>query len=173
MQTSSSTKNRNVSFRPSMPTKPLALPPSTDARRALGSPDRRAGAKRLRGITAPIRPTNYLQNHRTNFSHLLHSSTNRLHDPSPPPFGRYLDRRERQGLCANFKQLDKPQFHCVADLLNCRGEAVSSPERLPNCRKHRTIQLHFKLTLPRAMTWQFAPTVIIIIVTLNEIRRLL
>ena len=144
--------NRNFPPPPSMPTKPLALPPSTDARRALGSPFGRAGAKRLRGITAPIRPTNYLQNHCTNFSHLLHSCTNCLHIPLPLPSGGTSPGGRGKGLCANLKQNDKPQFHCVADLLNCRGEAVSSPERLPNCRKHRTIQLHFKLTLPRAMT---------------------
>ena len=135
-----------------MPTAPLALPPSIDTHQALGSPSGRAGAKRLRGITAPILPTSYPQIHCTDSLY----ETAFLHElsahPSPPPFGRYLSRRERQGLCGNLKQSDKPQFHCVADLLNCRGEAVSSPERLLNCRKHRTIQLHVKLTLPRAMT---------------------
>ena len=32
----------------------LALPPSIDTHQALGSPSGRAGAKRLRGLTAPI-----------------------------------------------------------------------------------------------------------------------
>ena len=66
--------------------------------RTLGSPSGRAGAKRLRGLTAPIPPTNYPQNHCTDSLY----ETAFLHElsahPSPPPFGRYLSRRERQGL---------------------------------------------------------------------------
>ena len=62
---------------PSIPTAPLALPPVIDARQALGSPDRRAGAKRLRGLTALIPSTDFPQNHRTDatynlFIELLH-----------------------------------------------------------------------------------------------------
>ena len=93
-----------------MPTKPLALPPSVDAHQALGSPSGRAGAKRLRGLTAPILPTSYPQIHCTDslyetaFQHELSAH------PSPPPFGRYLSRRERQELCANLKRNDKPKF---------------------------------------------------------------
>ena len=88
---------RNLSLRLSMPTAPLALPLPIDAHQALGSPSGRAGAKRLRGLTAPIPPTNYPQNHRTDSLY----ETAFLHElsahPSPPPFGRYLSRRERQG----------------------------------------------------------------------------
>ena len=94
-----------------MPTAPLALPPSIDTHQALGSPSGRAGAKRLRGLTAPILPTGYPQNHRTDFSYetaFLHKLS--AH-PSPPPFGRYLSRRERQELRANLKQPHKPQFN--------------------------------------------------------------
>ncbi len=65
----------NFSLRPSTPTKPLALPPSIDTHQALGSPDGRAGAKRLRGLTAPIPYTK------------LHSCTNCLHNPLPLPSG--------------------------------------------------------------------------------------
>ena len=39
--------------------KPKFNVPFTDAHRTLGSPDRRAGAKRLRGLTAPIPSTDY------------------------------------------------------------------------------------------------------------------
>ena len=84
--------------------------PSTDAHQALGSPSGRAGAKRLRGLTAPILPTSYPQIHCTDSLY----ETAFLHElsahPSPPPFGRYLSRRERQGLCANLKRNDKPGF---------------------------------------------------------------
>ena len=52
-----------------MPTAPLALPPSIDIHQALGSPSGRAGAKRLRGLTAPIPPTNYPQIHCTDSTH--------------------------------------------------------------------------------------------------------
>ena len=90
--------------------KPEFNAPSIDAHRALGSPSGRAGAKRLRGLTAPIPPTGYPQIHCTDSSY----ETAFLHElsahPSPPPFGRYLSRRERQGLCANFKQPHKPKF---------------------------------------------------------------
>ncbi len=58
MQTSSVSTKRNFLPYPSIPTAPLALLPSIDTHQALGSPDRRAGAKRLRGLTAPISPTN-------------------------------------------------------------------------------------------------------------------
>ena len=44
---------------------------STDAHRTLGSPGRRAGAKRLRGLTAPILPTGYPQIHRTDSTYNL------------------------------------------------------------------------------------------------------
>ena len=40
--------------------------------------------------------------------------------PSPPPFGRYLDRRERQELCANLKHYHKPKF-CRSDRRFGRG----------------------------------------------------
>ncbi len=90
--------------------KPQFIAPSIDAHQALGSPSGRAGAKRLRGITAPILPTSYPQIHCTHSS----DETAFLHElsahPSPPPFGRYLDRRERQGLCGNLKQNDKSEF---------------------------------------------------------------
>ena len=93
-----------------MPTAPLALPPSIDIHQALGSPSGRAGAKRLRGLTAPILPTSYPQIHCTDSL----DETAFLHElsahPSPPPFGRYLSGRERQGLCANLKRNDKPKF---------------------------------------------------------------
>ncbi|MBQ2446290.1 MAG: hypothetical protein II272_07595, partial [Oscillospiraceae bacterium] len=60
---------------------------SIDAHQALGSPSGRAGAKRLRGLTAPILPTSYHQIHRTDSSHEPHSSTNCLHIPLPLPSG--------------------------------------------------------------------------------------
>ena len=95
------------SHRPPTPTTPLALPPAIDARHALGSPSGRTGAKRLRGLTAPILPTSYPQIYCTDSL----DETAFLHElsahPSPPPFGRYLSGRERQGLCANFKQFGK------------------------------------------------------------------
>ena len=53
--------------------KPKFNAPSIDAHQALGSPDGRAGAKRLRGLTAPIPHTK------------LHSCTNFLHIPLPLP----------------------------------------------------------------------------------------
>ena len=84
--------------------------PSIDTHQALGSPSGRAVPKGLRGLTAPIPPTSYPQSRCTNSLYKLHSSTHCLHDPSPPPFGRYLSRRERQGLCANLKQYYKPKF---------------------------------------------------------------
>ena len=65
----------------------LALPPSIDTHRTLGSPFGRAGAKRLRGLTAPILPTSYPQNHRNDSSHELHAYTNCLHIPLPLPSG--------------------------------------------------------------------------------------
>ena len=74
----------------------------------LGSPDGRAGAKRLRGLTAPIPPTNHPQTNRTDPSYETASHHLLSAHPSPPPFGRYLSRRERQELSANFKQLHKP-----------------------------------------------------------------
>ena len=84
---------------------------SIDTHQALGSPSGRAGAKRLRGLTAPILPTTYPQIHCTDSLY----ETAFLHElsahPSPPPFGRYLSRRERQELCANFKQYYKPKFN--------------------------------------------------------------
>ena len=83
---------------------------STDAHLALGSPSGRAGAKRLRGLTAPILPTSYPQIYCTDSLY----ETAFLHElsahPSPPPFGRYLSRRERQEPGANLKQNDKPKF---------------------------------------------------------------
>ena len=94
-----------------LPAASLALPPSIDTHQALGSPSGRAGAKRLRGLTAPILPTSYPQIHCTDSL----DETAFLHElsahPSPPPFGRYLDRRERQELCGNLKQNDKPKFN--------------------------------------------------------------
>ena len=96
--------------RTTTPTAPLSLHLTISAHQALGSPSGRAGAKRLRGLTAPIPPTTHPQTHRTDppyettFHHKLPAH------PSPPPFGRYLSRRERQGLCANFKYPHKPQF---------------------------------------------------------------
>ena len=63
VRTSNSTINRDLTLRLSIPTALLALPPAIDARQALGSPSGRAGAKRLRGITAPILPTSYPQIH--------------------------------------------------------------------------------------------------------------
>ena len=82
VRTSSSSVSRDLSLRLSMPTAPLALPPTLDAHQALGSPSGRAGAKRLRGLTAPILPTGYPQNHRTD-------STQKL--PTEPPH-RFLIR---------------------------------------------------------------------------------
>ena len=107
---------------------------STDAHCTLGSPSGRAGAKRLRGLTAPIPPTNYLQNHRTDslyetaFLHKLSAH------PSPPPFGRYLSRRERQGLCANFKQPHKPQF--IALSIDTH-RTLGSPDRRAGAKRLR------------------------------------
>ena len=92
------------------PTAPLALPPSIDTHQALGSPSGRAGAKRLRGLTAPIPPTNYPQTHRTDPSYKTASLHALSAHPSPPPFGRYLSGRERQELGGNFKQYYKPEF---------------------------------------------------------------
>ncbi len=93
---------------PSIPTVPLTLPPSIDTHQALGSPDRRTGAKRLRGLTAPILPTSYPQIHctdslyETTFFHGLSAP------PSPPPYGRYLSSRGRgKGLCADITQNSK------------------------------------------------------------------
>ena len=105
-------ENRDLTLRLPMLTKPLALPPSIDTRQALGSPSGRAGAKRLRGLTAPILPKNYPLNHRTDSIHgltieqphqfhpqttprtaapipytKLHSSTDCLHIPLPLPLG--------------------------------------------------------------------------------------
>ena len=58
----------------------------------------------------PSCPASYPQIHCTDSLY----ETAFLHElsahPSPPPFGRYLSRRERQGLCANLKQNDKPKF---------------------------------------------------------------
>ena len=65
----------------------LGSPPSIDAHQALGSPSGRAGAKRLRGLTAPIPPTNYPQTHPTDSSHELHPSPHCLHIPLPLPSG--------------------------------------------------------------------------------------
>ena len=67
--------------------KPAFLALSIDAHQALGSPSGRAGAKRLRGLTAPILPINYPQNHRTDSSHELHSAPHCLHIPLPLPSG--------------------------------------------------------------------------------------
>ncbi len=69
VQTSSRSKNRNFTLRLPMPTALSALPPSINAHHTLGAPDGRAGAKRLRGLTAPIPPTNSPQNHRTDPSY--------------------------------------------------------------------------------------------------------
>ena len=72
--------------------------------------------------------------------HRLLSRTAFLHElsthPSPPPFGRYLSRRERQGLCANFKLLDQGE---IRDEKN-KGEAVSKMVlRQPRLRVHYMI----------------------------------
>ena len=66
--------------------KPEFIPPSIDTHQTLGSPSGRAGAKRLRGLTAPILPTSYPQNHPTNSSHERHFYTNRLNSLK---YGRY------------------------------------------------------------------------------------
>ena len=55
--------------RTTTPTAPLPLHPTISAHQALGSPSGRAGAKRLRGLTAPILPISYPQIHRTNPSY--------------------------------------------------------------------------------------------------------
>ena len=94
---SNSSINRNLPFPLPMPTAPLALPPSIDIHQALGSPSGRAGAKRLRGITAPILPTGYPQIHCSDSLYEIAFLHELSAHPSPPPFGRYLDRRERQG----------------------------------------------------------------------------
>ena len=97
VQTSNSAKNRNLTLHPSMPTVSLALPPSIDTHQALGSPSGRAGAKRLRGITAPILPTSYPQSYCTDSLYEIAFLHELSAHPSPPPFGRYLSGRERQG----------------------------------------------------------------------------
>ncbi len=102
---------------------PIPLPPSIDALRALGSPSGRAGAKRLRGLTAPIPPTNYPQNHCTDSTHTLpteppHRSPIRnciplptvCTTPLPLPSGGTSPHGARQEPCANFKQHHKPRF---------------------------------------------------------------
>ena len=126
----------------SIPHKPECIAPSTDAHQALGSPSGRAGAKRLRGLTAPIPPTAPQQihrtppwlslreswreaperDHRTDSTHKLptespHRFLSRTAfrpplsaHPSPPPFGRYLSRRERQVLRANFRPFGNSGF---------------------------------------------------------------
>ena len=100
--------------RTTTPTSPLSLPPTISAHQALGSPSGRAGAKRLRGLTVPIPPTNHPQNHRTDspyettFHHKLPAH------PSPPPFGRYLSRRERQEPGGNFRRLRKPKYIIIS-----------------------------------------------------------
>jgi hypothetical protein len=71
VQTSSSLINRDLSLCLPMPTKLLALPPPIDAHQALGSPSGRAGAKRLRGITAPIPPIISPSNHCTDSTYNL------------------------------------------------------------------------------------------------------
>ena len=75
--------------------KPKFIHPSTDAHQALGSPSGRAGAKRLRGLTAPIPLKNYPQNHCTDSSYETasrHSLSARSLSPSlrevPLPTGR-------------------------------------------------------------------------------------
>ena len=114
VKTSTNPTNRNLSLIPSTPTPPSSLPPSIDTHCTLGSPSGRAGAKRLRGLTAPILPTGYPQIHCTDslyetaFLHKLSAH------PSPPPFGRYLSRRERQDLCANFKHPPQTELYGAA-----------------------------------------------------------
>ncbi len=110
MRTSNSPIERNSSLRLSIPTAPLALPPPTDARRGLGSPDRRAGAKRLRGLTAPISPTNYPKNHRINISHECIPPRTVCTIPLPLPAGGTSPGGRGKGLCANFEQLHRPKF---------------------------------------------------------------
>ena len=92
------------------PYNPKFSTPSIDTHQALGSPSGRAGAKRLRGLTAQIPPTNYHQIHCTDSSYetafLYELST----QPSPPPFGRYLSQRERQEPGVNFRRLRKTGF---------------------------------------------------------------
>ena len=102
--------------------KPKFNAPSIDAHQALGSPDGRAGAKRLRGLTAPIPPKNYPQNHRTDSSYETASLHALSAHPSPPPFGRYLSGRERQEPGGNFRRLRKTGFmglfidaHCTLE----------------------------------------------------------
>ena len=107
---------------------------SIDTHQALGSPSihrcspcpwlslRRAGAKRLRGLTAPIPPKNYPQTHRTDSSYETASLHALSAHPSPPPFGRYLSGRERQEPGGNFRRLRKTGFmglfidaHCTLE----------------------------------------------------------
>ncbi len=107
--------------------RPKFTVPSIDAHCTLGSPPGRAGAKRLRGLTAPIPPKNYPQNHRTDSTYKLptepprrvHSMTTQGTDalihptncipppsvctaPLPLPSGGTSPHGARQGLCANF-----------------------------------------------------------------------
>ena len=118
-----------------LPAESLTLPPSIDAHRTLGAPSvhrcppspwlslreswreaperahctdsthklpkeslHRFYLQSIHKTTAPIPYTK------------LHPITHCLHDPSPPPFGRYLSRRERQGLCSYFKLLHTTAF---------------------------------------------------------------
>ena len=95
--------------------KPKFFAPSTDAHRALGSPSGRAGAKRLRGITAPISPTNYLQNHRTDFIYgltieLLHQYISRT---------AFLHELSAQSLSPSLREVPLPEGEargCVGTL---------------------------------------------------------
>ena len=124
-----SCNSQSLSLHLPTPTAPLALPPSPDTHHTLGSPSGRAGAKRLRGLTAPILPTSYPQIHCTDSLYETASHHPLSAHPSPPPFGRYLSRRERQELSANFKQLHRPKFFVrlwmiVVALALGLGEAV-------------------------------------------------
>ena len=134
MLTKGDNLNRDLSPYPSIPTAPLSLPPSIDAHQALGSPSGRAGAKRLRGLTAPIPSTDY----HTEPPHQFFPRTAFLHElsahPSPPPFGRYLSRRERQELCANFKTLDKPKFNAPSTDAH---QALGSPSGRAGAKRLR------------------------------------
>ena len=95
--------------------KPQFIAPSIDDHQALGSPSGRAGAKRLRGLTAPILPTSYPQIHCTDSLYETASHHPLSAHPSPPPCGRYLSRRERQGLGGNFKLPDQSEIRNESD----------------------------------------------------------